>query len=797
MLGPSIYIMQKILITVILLASACPLFSQGNSTDSLLIKLSHTENGKERIDILVDLAYGLAFSNATTSSLYADSAYEEASQIGYLNGQANARNASAVRLAIQGRHSQSLKVSYEVVRLHNLNANDLGVGDAYTNIGRLYLRMKKYDQALEYLQKAIVSFERSQYDLGLSSVAGGLGRLFWELGMKDSSVHYYQKSLRISSALNDPGTLAYAKVGLGKNYLKGTPDEARSLIEEAIILHESLQDKNGLAKAYLQLGKTYDLIDLSKNLVLINYSKSLSYAKELGSLVDIAAAHESLSEWYEANGDKGRALESFKLFKQTEDSISANQLVTELSLVEQDFQSYQQDKNRELELAEQEKEVLTKNLLYLIIGAFLFFGLLLSLAYIQKGRVNSELSRQNLLIANQKDEVERERNHAIKASQVKAEFLASMSHEIRTPLNAIVGFSNLLLTDTEHKPEDLNALKYSAQSLLALTDNLLDFSRLENSEIQLERIEFSIRNLVGSVCNQFKAGAVAKGLECFVEFDECIPASVYGDPTRIGQILSNLVSNAIKFTDSGQVGLSAKLLDTQEDSVRLQFEVSDTGVGISEAKTPVIFESFRQVQAGIFRQYSGSGLGLSIVKKLTETMDGEILMQSEVGRGSTFTLTIDLEANLSIGQPEPIVDTIEKEENHFKGLRVLMVEDNEINRLVGERFLSKWKATIEHAENGQVGLQKLEENCYDIVLMDLEMPVMNGYEAIRLIKGHENPSVRNLPVIALTATVTSEVRADVIRLGVTDLICKPFDPDHLYNTILEHSPAWIKSGVSV
>ncbi|MEQ9299918.1 MAG: ATP-binding protein [Cyclobacteriaceae bacterium] len=789
--------MQKILITMILLAMACPLFSQGNSTDSLLAKLHYVENGKDRIDILVDLAYGLAFSNATTSSLYADSAYEEASQIGYLNGQANARNASAVRLAIQGRHSQSLKVSFEVVRLHYLNANDLGVGDAYTNIGRLYLRMKKYDQALEYLQKAIVSYERSKYDLGLSSVAGGLGRLFWELGMKDSSVHYYQKSLRISSALNDQGTLAYAKVGLGKNYLKGNPDEARSLIEEAIIMHEGLQDKNGLAKAYLQLGKTYGLIDPSKNLALINFSKSLSYAQELGSLVDIAAAYESLSEWYEANGDQKRALGSFKLFKQTEDSIASNQLFTELSLVEDDFQNYQDDKNRELELAEQEKEVLTKNLLYLIIGAFLFFGLLLSLAYIHKGRVNSELNRQNLLIANQKEEVERERNNAIQASQVKAEFLASMSHEIRTPLNAIVGFSNLLLTDTEHKPEDLNALKYSAQSLLALTDNLLDFSRLENSKIQLENIEFSIHNLVGSICNQFKAKALAKGLECFVEFDQDIPESVNGDPTRLGQILSNLVSNAIKFTDNGQVGLSANLLDTNKDSVRLQFDITDTGVGISEAKTAIIFESFRQGEAGVFRQYGGSGLGLSIVKKLTEIMDGEILVRSEVGKGSTFSLTIDLEQSLSTDQPETIKDNTEKTGTHFKGLRVLMVEDNQINWLVGERFLSKWNATTEHAENGQVGLQKLDENSYDIVLMDLEMPVMNGYEAISLIRNHEDARIRRLPIVAFTATVTRDVRADVIKLGVNDVISKPFNPDHLYNTILEHSPAWIKSGVSV
>ncbi|MEM8893017.1 MAG: ATP-binding protein, partial [Bacteroidota bacterium] len=640
--------MKKLIISMFMLAVAYPLYPQRSPIDSLLLNLRKVESKQRRVDILADLAHRYAYTNPQLSFSYADSALSEALALEYLVGQAKALNSQAVRLGVLGRHSDALKKQIEAIRVYDQLGDELWVGKIYSNMGSLYIKMKDYHKALDILNKSISMLEQPHLEIKPSYSYVMLARVYFQLGSRDSSIFYYNKAISQLSEADDQDALAYAKVGLAQNFLCDEPARARMLLLEAIERHEYFQDNNALAKAHLLLGQSYLSASKTDSQALDHFLMSLDYAQKVGSLVEISEAYEALFQWYEMSGKSYEALEAFKLLKQIQDSIAANQLKTELSALEEDFRQYQNAKNQELELVEKENEILTKNFLYSVIGGFVLFMVFLSVAYVQKSRVNAELNSQNVLIAEQKAEVEREKNNALQASHAKAQFLAAMSHEIRTPLNAIVGFSNLLISDDgTNREKDLNNLKYSAENLLSLTNNLLDFSRMDDGEVQLEKIEFSIRNLVDSVFNQFKERANAKGLECVVEYDANIPEAVSGDPTRLGQILSNLVSNAIKFTEYGKVGLSVELLETRASSVSLQFSVKDTGIGISPEKRAIVFEQFNQGEAGMFRRYGGSGLGLAIVKKLTEAMEGEIVLESKVGKGSVFHLKLDLPVSSS------------------------------------------------------------------------------------------------------------------------------------------------------
>ena len=371
------------------------------------------------------------------------------------------------------------------------------------------------------------------------------------------------------------------------------------------------------------------------------------------------------------------------------------------------------------------------------------------------------------------------KNEAETASKAKTDFLSTISHEIRTPLNAVVGISHFLINENPRydQKESLESLQFSAEHLTALINDILDYNKLESGAIEFEFTEVNLRALSEKIIKTHSAVAKEKGLSLSFEMDEDIHPFVIADQTRIYQILNNLINNALKFTQKGYVKLKCDLLSADDEVQRIRTEVLDSGIGIPHNKQKVIFERFTQAGSSTTREFGGTGLGLAIIRRILNMVGSEIYVKSEPGSGTIFWFDLSFRKVLN----EQIDEAVQEEEdsNIITGKKILLVEDNQMNIMVAEKFLKKWELRVEIAYNGEEGVEKMQNNTYDLVLMDLQMPVMDGYKATRKIRVFDEKT----PIIALTASALLKVRQDVLAAGMNDYITKPFDPSELKRKI--------------
>ncbi len=375
------------------------------------------------------------------------------------------------------------------------------------------------------------------------------------------------------------------------------------------------------------------------------------------------------------------------------------------------------------------------------------------------------------------------KEEAEQLNRAKDMFISVMSHEIRTPLNAVIGMSRLLLDgeSTEAQKENLDILKFSADNLMTLINDVLDFTKIETGNIELEKANVNLRELVLRVNSSMRYRATEKGITLQQNIDNALPQFVLGDSARIVQILLNLVSNAIKFTDNGGVTINLTVLEESGHNVRIRFEVADTGIGIAEDKIGTIFESFKQAEADTTRKYGGTGLGLAISKRLVELHKSRINVDSVLGQGSTFSFVITFNKADS-----PTISANNKMEIGLS-LSVLVVDDNQINRILVNKVLQKWGTKVDFAENGQQAVDKImSSKGYDVVLMDVHMPIMGGLEATQILRAEADPYFKQLPIVALTASMLSNEVNQMTDAGMNDFILKPFDPKTLYDKLAKY-----------
>lgn len=383
------------------------------------------------------------------------------------------------------------------------------------------------------------------------------------------------------------------------------------------------------------------------------------------------------------------------------------------------------------------------------------------------------------------NEIKEAKEKAENAEEAQFNFLSTMSHEIRTPLNAVVGLSNILLMENPKKEQldNLQTLQQSSQNLLNIINDILDYNKLISGNIALEKTDFNLNNILSGIKNSMINLAKIKDINFEINIDDEIPEVLIGDSTRLLQILNNLVNNAIKFTQKGGVELNLRKLKSTKQKIKIQFEVKDSGIGIPKSKQKVIFEEFKQTSGNITREYGGTGLGLSIVKSLLEMMGSQIQLKSKVGEGSVFYFDLEL----SIGSEKKLINKNKdfKFDDSLSGLKVLLVEDNVINQNIALRFLNAWKCKTDIAENGKIAIEKVMNNKFDVVIMDLHMPVMDGYEAteeIRKLEGKRSET----PIIALSASALGEIEIRTKKYGMNDFITKPFVPQNLFETLKKY-----------
>ena len=392
------------------------------------------------------------------------------------------------------------------------------------------------------------------------------------------------------------------------------------------------------------------------------------------------------------------------------------------------------------------------------------------------------IAKNELVVA--KGKAEHRREIAEDAVKSKQQFLANMSHEIRTPMNAIVGFTNVILKTKldESQREYINAIKTSGDALLILVDDILDLAKVDAGKMTFEHTPFNLSASVSMVLHLFESKIREKNLKLIAEYDKAIPEMLIGDSLRLRQILLNLLSNAVKFTATGTIRVSVAIKAQDDDDLNIEFKVTDTGIGVPANKLETIFNDFEQAGRETSSAYGGTGLGLAIVKRLVELQGGTISLTSKLGSGSVFSFVLSfkkaLPDNLSV---VPETGSLADTKPETRKIRVLVAEDVALNQLLIKIILLEFGFEIDIAPNGLAAIEKLQSGSYDVVLMDLQMPEMNGFDATSYIRNQLNSAI---PIIALTADVTAADVKKCSEVGMDDYISKPIDEKLLYNKIM-------------
>lgn len=643
-------------------------------------------------------------------------------------------------------------------------------------IALIHIEIGNYKEAEKYIDKSlqVAHAAKDTFQLGSSY----LTKSHLMIKLKDEA----KAQLFIDSAMYvmknvkhcEPCYNAAKTINAGIKNLSGNYSGALTELKEIEAFYNGEGQKPGPIffiekwRAYLGLKKYDSAIQMIKAVKL----PAQKFDKEVSDYYDL------LFKAYEGIGDYKNALKNYKLHIQAEDTLAVWRNSSEVTRLELENQFTQQQLKSKLDFQTQmNKQKSTRNwILFLGISALLLaLGLYARLRYTRK--VQKLLQHKNEVI-----EAEKEKAEA--SEKAKHQFLANMSHEIRTPMNAIKGMTDILIrrNPKEDQKEYLEGIKQSSDSLLVIINDILDISKIEAGKVELENEPFSVNELLNNVHTIMQFKAEEKGLELKKEMpaDEL---NVIGDANRLRQILINLIGNAIKFTEKGLVTTTIQSEKT-EGKLNLHFTVSDTGIGIDKNRMTKIFESFEQAYSDTSRKFGGTGLGLSISKKLVELHNGSIWVESEKGKGSQFHCTIPYAIAASTTEIIPAEDVHSNIAAALTGIRILLVEDNAFNVVVAQEELEDAieGVYVDVAVNGLIAIEQLKFADFDIILMDIQMPVMNGFEATKAIRNLDSEKAHT-PIIAMTANVLKEEVDLCYQAGMNDFFAKPFDTKELLNKI--------------
>lgn len=720
-------------------------------------KLAQQTDERGRIDILLSIAEEIKNFDVDEAMKTADEVITRSRSLSYMHGLGRGFCLKGFCYRLKGEYDAGIQVLKEALSIsrqisdRNIEATTLYyLGNIYRDLGdlsntqshyqsalaineesgneyyqsvilssisNLLYDLNDYDSALEYALKCLPIFERVDNVNSLLNIYNTLGNIYFKKEQFKEALHYFEENMNRS----EEGTAAYimAESGVGKVYYKmQNSGNANKYLSSA--LEQSIELSNAEVQIICNyyLGRLY--MDEGNNEQSLRYlNAAFTLAKDYNRKHDVMSLHEMLSAVYDKMGDIAKAFYHLKSFEQAKEEIFKQKIINEL----RNLQVRQQ-----IELAQKEKEV------------------------------------------------------AERTAQLKHQFMANMSHEIRTPMNAIVGMTRLLLSK-DPKPEQLRYLKaiqLSSNNLLVIINDILDLSKIEAGKIIIEHVDFDLREIVQSVKDMLLLKFEEKGVELRITVDPAIPRRVTGDPTRINQVLINLAGNAVKFTEKGHVEVKATLVKKEGDQLRVKFDVIDTGIGIGPEYVDTIFDSFTQAGADVTRKFGGTGLGLTISKQLVGLMGGEISVQSQLHKGTTFTAIIMLEEAKEQEQVQQanVLDSIAMK--RLNELKVLLVEDNEFNRMVAEDTMKELMPdiTIHMAFDGQEAVNQLQKEMYDIVLMDIQMPVMDGMTATKAIRRLPEPA-KSVKIIAMTANVMQEDVQEYFNIGMNAYVAKPFNADEL------------------
>jgi signal transduction histidine kinase/CheY-like chemotaxis protein/HPt (histidine-containing phosphotransfer) domain-containing protein len=722
----------------------------------------HAVDEKEKISALIELALETRSFDLPRATKMAEDVIQRAKQISFTLGEGRGYNLLGFCLWLHGDYEEGITILNKAEIIADKINDESLLARIFINYGNIYRDLAQLSTALKYYENALVITEKLEDKLSQSVSLFSLANIHYDLNDYDSALDYALKSLAIFKSFNDsvrllqlnntlgniyfkmndfeealtyfkqnadqnePDTLAYANAisGMGKVYYKmHNFKEAENYLQDALLQSELLQNIEVQIICKFYLGRLkLDLEDFSE--ARFHFEEALALASDYNRKHDVMSIHELLSILFDKTNDIPKAFFHLKQFEQLKDEIFSQATLNKLKNIQI---------RQEIELAKKEKEV------------------------------------------------------AEKTANLKQQFMANMSHEIRTPMNAILGMTNLLLSK-ERFGEELKYLKsiqQSANNLLVIINDILDLSKIEAGKIIIEHTRFSIKQCLGYIQDMLTFKASEKQIAFDIQIEPTLPLYFLGDPTRINQVLINLAGNAIKFTEQGYVKIKVSIEKVVETTYYINFEIADTGIGISKEYLDSIFDSFTQAGTDVTRKFGGTGLGLTISKQLVDLMKGQISVESELGKGTIFSVALPIE--LSNDQSQSVQEVENLEARLPEGLKILLVEDNEFNKMVAEDTLKLFlkNPEIDFASNGQQAVDKAQVKNFDLILMDIQMPIMDGVVATKLIRKLSNSNAQ-VPIIAMTANVFEEDIKHYLASGMSDYISKPFEIKVLTQKITKH-----------
>lgn len=670
---------------------------------------------------------------------------------------------------------------YQALKIAQDTNNNETIGLVHYYLGLSYYSVENYVDAKRHLHAAINFLQKEApntylvYSYYLSAEIA-----LQQENLSEANQLFIKANNTKVNSTKEIEVLAYTYKG-SRLLLKGNYSKALVYFNQAEAILNNEHKDFQLAYLYTKISYTYFKIkDYDPALAYAEKALILSKKEQLDFLtIDVL---ELFSKIYNAAEDNILALEYASQSNRHKDSLlnSSNVLLSNEITKRKTNTSDRIISELYLTNSEQEKS-LKFNQLAIVLSVLLIT--ILSLLTLSLYKNNNLRAKANSLLQNKNKELVKAKERAESATKAREQFLSTITHELRTPIYAITGLTYLLIKEnpTDAQKEHLNSLKYSGEHLLSLINNILDLNKLEANKVRKVNAVFHLKSHMKNFMNTLRKPADEKNVSLHLEFDDDIPAKLNGDMLKVSQVLINLVGNSIKFAEHGDVWLRVKHHKASDNKTIVRFEIEDNGVGIPKRKQKTIFQKFDQGPDEINVKYGGTGLGLPIVKNLLLFLGSEIHLESEEGEGTLFYFDMPFDNVLDNAPKENLIPRISKEQQQavFKTKHVLVVEDNKLNQKITRKILERCEMEIDLADNGQIAVDKTEKVNYDLILMDIHMPVMDGIKATQIIRKNNSST----PIIALTAVSINEGTDEFLAYGFTDIIPKPYKTELFFEKI--------------